>query len=154
NNQVIIGNAGSLAGIQAAVTIFNSPSFDQLTVDDSADGASYPGVAIGGGGITGLAPAALNFTSFSISTLTVLGGGGNNTYTTSGTPASAMTLSAGTGADAVNVQAEAFFLGLTVDTSAGVGAAVITLGDAANTLGGITGPVTVTGAAGDALVLN
>jgi hypothetical protein len=143
-------------GITAAVTIYNGPSYDRLTVDDSADGASYPNVAITGGGITGLAPAPLNFTSYSVSTLTVLGGGGNNTYTISGAPALALTLNPGTGADAVNIQTAAFFAGagLTVDSSAGSGADVITLGDAANTLGGITGPVTVTGAPGDALVVN
>jgi hypothetical protein len=156
NDHVTLGDAGSVQGLTAAVTIYNGPSYDRLTVDDSADGASYPAVAITGGGITGLAPAPLNFTSYSVSTLTVLGGGGNNTYTVTGALALALTLSTGTGVDAVNVQAAAFLSGLTVDSSAGGGADVITLGDAAHTLAGITGPgpVTVTAAAGDALVLN
>jgi hypothetical protein len=67
-----------------------------------------------------------------------------------------VTLNTGGGVDTVNVQAAAFSsgAGLTVDSSAGSGADVINLGDAANTLGGITGPVTVTGAPGDALVVN
>jgi hypothetical protein len=150
---VTVGNLGSLADIQGAVTLFNGPSRDQLTIDDSADPADQTDVVIGDAGVTGLAPVPLNFTSFSINTLSILGGSGNNTYNVTGTPALALALNTGPGVDAVNVQAEAFIFGLTIDSSAGGGADVITLGDAANTLGGITGPVTVT-AAGDALVLN
>src|SRR5262249_41502091 len=140
--------------IQAVVRLFNGPCRDDLIIDDSADPADQTAVVIGDAGVTGLAPAPLNFTAFSIDTLSILGGSGNNTYNVTGTPALAMTLSTGPGVDAVNVQAEAFFLGLTIDSSAGSGADVITLGDAANTLGGIAGAVTVTGAPGDALVVN
>jgi hypothetical protein len=124
-----------------------------VVVDDSADPADHPNVVIGPGGITGLAPAALNFTSFSVSTLTVLGGSGNNAYTISGYPAaSGITLNTGGGVDAVNVQFA--FVPLTIDSTAGSGADVITLGDANATLSGISAAVTVNAAATDSLVLN
>jgi hypothetical protein len=148
---VTVGNLGSLADIQGAVTLFNGPSRDQLTIDDSADAADQNNVVISDTGVTGLAPAPLNFTSFSINMLSIQGGSGNNNYTVTGTPALALALQTGPGVDAVNVQAEAFFR-LTIDSSAGGGADVITLGNAANSLADITGPVTLTGA-GDALVL-
>jgi hypothetical protein len=141
NDVVVIGNAShSLADIQAAVTVYNNPSRDQLTIDDSADPYSHPNVAIGTGGITGLAPAALNFSAYSVDTLTVLGGGGANTYTISGTPANAsMTLDTGAGVDTVNVQATS--VPLTV-IAGGNGSDVVNVGNA-NSLAGINGALTL-----------
>src|SRR5262249_9773263 len=110
------------AGIQGAVTVHNNPSRDTLTIDDSADSGSHPAVTISAAGVTGLAPVPINTTSFSITTLTIFGGSGNNTYAITGTPAvTGVTLNTGSGADAVNVQATS--VPVTVDTlSGGVGA--------------------------------
>jgi hypothetical protein len=132
HNAVTIGNAGSLAGITADVTVFNQPSFDLLTIDDSADTADHPNVVIGAGGVTSLAPAALNFGAFSVSTLNVLGGSGNNGYTVAGTPAfSVMALNAGGGVDAVNIQATSAPLTVTATAGPGGGGAdVVTFGNA------------------------
>jgi hypothetical protein len=97
NNTVNVGNAGSAQGIFGAVTIFNSPSRDQVNIDDSADNGNR-NVTISTSAVTGLAPAAINFTPFSVSTLSVLGGSGNNTYTISGGPVSnSVNLTAGVG---------------------------------------------------------
>jgi hypothetical protein len=145
---VTIGNAGSLAGITAAVTIHNGPARDQLTIDDSADGTKHANVAISATGITGLAPQPLNFTAFSISTLTVKGGSNSNTYTISGTPAAtSVSLNTGTGFDTVNIQAVS--ASLTVTTASRipplgklVGTNVISLGNASG-LAGIQAPVTL-----------
>jgi hypothetical protein len=152
---VTIGSGGSLAGIQAAVTVLNTPSQDQLTIDDSADPGNHPAVTVSAGGVTGLtAPVApINFTASSVSTLTVTGGSGNNTYTVTGGPASqGTTLNTGFGTDTVNVRASAY--PLTVNSASGSGADVITLGDSSNTLSGITGALTLNAAATDSLVLN
>jgi hypothetical protein len=43
------------------------------------------------------------FASFSINTLTVLGGGGDNTYNVTGSPASALTLNDSNGGDTAGV---------------------------------------------------
>jgi hypothetical protein len=106
SDRVTIGN-GHLTGFTAPVTVYNGPSFDQVTVDDSADPANHPGVSVTGAGVTGLTwPfAPLNFTSYSVSTLRLRGGGGTNTYTVSGTPARAgVALDTGAGTDTVDVQ--------------------------------------------------
>jgi hypothetical protein len=145
NDQVIIGTAGSLAGITAAVTVYNGPSRDYVTVDDHADGASHGAVVIGAGGITGLAPASapLNFTAYSVSTLSVFGGGGDNTYTIAATPAdTSMTLDTGGGVDTVNVRGTSS--PLTVTTSGGSGGGgndVVNVG--LGSTQGIFGPVSV-----------
>jgi hypothetical protein len=61
-------------------------------------------------------------------------------------------LNTGTGADTVNVQGAA--AALTINRAGGSGADGINLGDAGNTLSGITAAVTVHAAATDALTLN
>jgi hypothetical protein len=104
NSTVTIGNSGSLAGIHGAVTIHNSPSWDRLTIDDSNDGGNHPAVSVTSGGVSGLAPTAITFTNFSVSTLSLLGGFGTNTYTVNDTPVNtSMTLDSGSSADRINV---------------------------------------------------
>src|SRR5262249_17355906 len=80
HHQANVGNARRVPGIRGAGPILNNPSRDHVTLDDSAD-AGIRNVTISASGVTGLAPAALNFTSFSVNTLTVRGGTANNTYT-------------------------------------------------------------------------
>jgi hypothetical protein len=144
NNQVSIGSAGSMAGLTAAVTVYNGPSRDQLTIDESADSAKHANVAISASGITGLAPQPLNFTAYSISALTVKGGSNSNTYTISDTPAAkSMTLDTGGGVDTVNVQATSAPLTVTTTTGAGgSGKDVVTFGKSGN-LAALQGAVTV-----------
>ena len=148
NNVVTIGNAGSLAGILAALTVSNGPSYDNLIVDDSADTADRT-VTINNSGITGLAPAALNFNAVSITSLTVFGGAGDNTYTVTGPPArTSTTLNTGTGVDTVNVLSsgtsfDLTVFQLTVSSSGGDGNDTVNLGNAGS-MQNIFGVVTVT----------
>jgi hypothetical protein len=152
NNVVTIGNNGSLAGITNPVTVYNVPSRDQLVIDGHADATDHPNVVIAATGITGLAPAALNFTSYSISTLTVKGSSGNNTYWVGGTPAYAsMTLDTGgstdplKGVNNVNVGATSAPLAVTTTTGLGGGGRnVVNITNLAGTLAGIQAPVSVT----------
>jgi hypothetical protein len=67
---VSVGNGGSVQGILGALYVENSPSFNSLNVDDSADLAARVVTlstiapwfdAVPWGSITGLAPAAINF---------------------------------------------------------------------------------------------
>jgi hypothetical protein len=144
NDQVTIGSAGSLSGITAPVTVYNGPSFDHLLIDDSADQANHPNVVINENGITGLASAALIFTDYSINTLEVRGGGGNNTYAISDTPAiDSMTLDTGSGNDTVYVQATSVPLTVkTLTSPGGSGNDQVIIGSA-GWLSGIYAPVTV-----------
>jgi hypothetical protein len=145
---VTVGNAGSLAGIGDAVTIHNSASFDTLTLDDSADGASL-GVSIGSGGVTGLARHPINFTAFSIGSLTIDGGTGSSTYTLTDTPVGhfgPMTLNTGLGGNTVNVQGTTAPLTVNTGTSD-----TVTLTSASNVLDPI-GAVTVNDLTGSSLV--
>ncbi len=149
-NSFFFGTAGSLAGLTAPVTITHA---SQLLVDNSADTTNHASVLISSAGITGLAPAALNFTATTVSTLTVRGGSGNNTYAVTGTPAAtAMTLNPGAGADTIAVQANS--TSLTIDSTAGSGADTVTLGAAPNGLSQIGANVTINAALTDSLVLN
>ena len=115
---VRVGNAGSVQAIAAALTIHNQPARDTLMVDDIAGPVNQPNnVVISASGITGLAPAPINFTSFSISNLSLGGGtGSNNTYNITGIPAlSSMLFNTGNGGNIVNIQATS--APLTVDSN-------------------------------------
>jgi hypothetical protein len=152
---VNVGSANSIAGIQGTLNINNLPSYDQVNLLDGADAAAHPAVAIAAGGVTGLAPAPINFSTSPncVNSLNVTGGGGNNTYTITGSQAFlGTTLNAGGGTDVVNLQGNAY--PVAIITAGGSGADAINLGDAANTLNGITGAVTVNAAGTDALNVN
>jgi hypothetical protein len=121
SSTVNVGNAGSLAGIGAALTIHNNPAYDTVIIDDSADGANRT-VTVSAGGVTGLAPNPINFTNFSVSNLTINGGTGNNVYTITDTPVvffGSMTLDTGSGTDTTNVLADSAPLTITVSTGSG-----------------------------------
>jgi hypothetical protein len=140
---VTIGNAGSLAGIQGAVTVHNQPALDALTIDDSNDSGNHSNVTISSAGVTGLAPVAISFTSFSVSRLTINGGTGNCSYTVTDTPAlGGITLNTGSGTNAVNVQGTSF-RPLLVDTPSGSqSSTTVTIGNAGS-LAGIHAAVTI-----------
>jgi hypothetical protein len=153
NDVVNIGNANSVAGILGTVSIFDNPSRDRININDQADTADHPGVVItnaGAGGVTGLAPAAINFTSAGCNQLVVNTGSGNNTVTIPSTPAStSVTVNTGAGgAAAVNVQGNS----VPVIVNAG-GTDTVTLSNAAHTLDGISN-VTVNGSTSSAVVVD
>jgi Domain of unknown function (DUF4394)/Calx-beta domain len=105
NDTVRLGDAGSVQGITAAVTVSNPAALTDLVIDDSTD-ATGRTVTLSDSSVTGLAPAALNFTSTDIGSLTVSGGTGGNSFTVTNTLfSSTTTLNAGTGNDTVVVQA-------------------------------------------------
>jgi hypothetical protein len=150
-----LGAAGTLIGIIAPVTIFNGPSYFHVNVNDGADNAHHPNVILSPGGLTGLALAAINFstTPICLSTLNISVGNGNNTYTITGSQAYQGTiLNTGIGTDTVNVQGITH--PLSVNSAGGSGADAINLGDAGNTLAGITAAVTVHASATDTLTIN
>src|SRR5262249_52207553 len=81
---VTIGNAGSVQGILGAVNVSSTTGTIALTMDDSLDSTGRT-VTISATQIIGLAPAAITYAN--LSSLTVDGGTGGNTFTVQGTPA-------------------------------------------------------------------
>jgi hypothetical protein len=142
---VTIGNAGTVQGVMGAVTVTNIFGLTALTVDDSADAGARI-ARITNAAITGLAPAAINYVAADLSSLTINGGTGGNTFTVASTPSNAFglstTLNSGTGADTVTVQTTTG--PLTVNGQDGRD--TVTIGNAGNTQG-IRGAVSVTNAA-------
>jgi hypothetical protein len=138
NDVVNLGNANSVDGIRGAVTI-NAAAGTRVNVNASADNGDHPNVTLSATGLTGLAPAAINFGTDSVTTLIVTAGNGANTYTISGTPGTVGTLwNTGAGTDTVNVQATTRGLGINVQ--GGGGNDVVNLGNA-NSVAGIAGGV-------------
>jgi hypothetical protein len=148
NDVVNLGTpAGSLSGIQAPVTIFNGPSRDSVNINGSADAGDHNVTFSDTGpsaGIAGLAPAEIYLNSYSVSTLSVRGGTGNNTYTVASTPAyTSVTLDTGSGIDTTNVQVTTAPLAVNTTTGAGGdGNDVVNIGSN-NTLAFISRTVTI-----------
>jgi hypothetical protein len=91
HDTINVGNAGSVQGILAPVTITNPPNWNTINIDDSADPAAryvqlntFTSGGESWGNISGLAPAAISYKY-------------NDTFS--------VNLTTGTGADTVNVQA-------------------------------------------------
>jgi hypothetical protein len=104
NAPATINVGDGLVGVQSilgTLNINNPLSPTALNVDDSADHASHPNVVLSSGSLTGLAPAAINFGSASVASLTLTGGQGGNTFDLSaGTSATAVvTLTGGGGSN-------------------------------------------------------
>jgi hypothetical protein len=142
---VILGSlapslGGTLANITGPVSVANTKGTTALTVDDSGDSSPKTAVTITSGSITGLAPATISYAN--LSSLTVRGGSGGNTFSVQSTPAST-TLDSGTGNDAVNVQGTVNPLAIQGQQ----GNDTVVIGSLAPSLGGtlanITGPVSV-----------
>ena len=113
---VTIGNAGSTVGIEGAVTIDNASSYTHITIDNSAESMARA-ATLADSGISGAAPAAINWTAADIS---------------------AIALTMGTGPDVVNV--------LSTQSSVTIqgtdGHDTVTIGNASG-VQGIAGPVDV-----------
>ncbi len=85
NDEVLIGDNGSVQGIRGAVQIYNPSYRTDLGIDDSAD-TSAQTAEISDQDVYGLAPADIYFHTNSLSSLTILGGSGGNTFDIIDTP--------------------------------------------------------------------
>ncbi len=153
---VNLGSNYALLGIVRPVTINNSVGSVQVNVNDQPDLDSHPNTRLSLGGLTGLAPAPINFGPSAVTNLTINDGRGNDTYTIAGCPLTSV-LNAGPGTDVIYVQGLPAFAHLTLNTAAGSGADTVILGDASQTLSGLSGvlsSITLNGKPGDALVVN
>jgi hypothetical protein len=102
-DQVNIGNAGSVQGIAGALTIANTLSFTNLLINDSADTTART-AAYTSTGVTGVAPAAINWVATDISgVMLTMGTGADTVNVLSSAPFSALTIRGTDGADQVNV---------------------------------------------------
>lgn len=102
-DQVNIGNAGSVQGIAAPVTVKNTFSFTALTIDDSADATGQTATVVSGA-VTGIAPAAINWSPLDISIVQLNAGFGNDTVNVLATDTFAPVSIQGTdGFDQVNI---------------------------------------------------
>jgi hypothetical protein len=144
---VNVGNNGSLAGINGALTLNNALSWSHVNINDVADNAAHPNVTLTANSLTGLAPAPITFQVDSLDGLNISAGNGNNNYTVVNTVYSSATggnrtiLNTGTGNDTVNVQGTVASAPLTVEPGANVND-VVNVGYA-NSLAGINGEVAV-----------
>jgi hypothetical protein len=125
NDTVVVSNNGSVQGIQANLSIDNAGGSTAVTVDDSADMTART-ATLTASALTGLAPAAIGYGP-GVSSLTVNGGSGGNSFAVQGTAA----LSGGT------------------TLNAGAGGDTISVGSAANTLDPLLGPLAVNGQGGN-----
>jgi hypothetical protein len=102
-NTVTVGN--SIHGVQdilGSVYLSNSSRTD-LTVDDSADSRGQNAL-ISATQITGMLPSSINYATTTLSSLTIDGGSGGNTFNVLSTAAgTTVTINAGTGSDTIIV---------------------------------------------------
>jgi hypothetical protein len=88
----------------SSVSLAPSDGTTAVVVDDSADTADETNITLSNSRLTGLALGTINFGTSGVTSLTIMGGDGNNVYTVTGTPASqATTLNTGGGTDTINV---------------------------------------------------
>jgi hypothetical protein len=164
---VNIGNAGSVQAVLDPITITGNDD-TIVNVDDSADTTGRT-ASLSAAVLTGIAPAAINYSS--LATLSVTFGSGDDNLTISNTAASTTTnintaagddtvtvqgdtgptnINVGIGTNTVNIQAAA---GTTAITTPGGGVTTTTLGNSGN-VDGITGALTITGAGNDTLIVD
>jgi len=138
---VYVGNAASLSGIQGILTVQNegapltkSPAAINLHLADTAEAQGKTATITGSGdlfSITGFAPAEVEYSSSSLKSLVLDGGSGSDTFNVeavgSGTP---VAINTGEANDTVNI------------------------GNTSNTLDTIQGPVTVNGGNTDTINVN
>ena len=158
---VNVGAGGSVQNIKGTLNIRNSASFSAINMDNSLDPVGR-GVLLaanntsGEGSVLGLAPADILYRTFDVSTLTINGGTGADTFNVNSTAANvsgpaATVLNAGGGADAINVRSTSG----PISVNAGPGNDAVTVGSLANTLDPIKAVVTVNGQAdSDVLTVN
>jgi Bacterial Ig-like domain len=117
-----------MQGLSGTISVGNAEGSTALTLDDSEDTTGQTATMTDNGTtgtVTGLSPATINYTDAGISSLTVNGGSGGNTFTVDGTlvnPAfnpTPETLNTGAGDDTTSVQATSAGSTLTVNGGAG-----------------------------------
>lgn len=135
-NTINVTNAGSTQGIASPLTIENSWGLNTVTVDDSADtiartvtlGTAAPaGDSDPFGTVSGISPGTITYESADVSSMTIDGGSGGNTFNVSNTPVSTVggsggtpiTLNAGAGSDSINLSGQGAGTTLTVNGQAG-----------------------------------
>jgi acrosin len=124
---------GVLANIMGPVSVANSTGQTALIVDDSGD-ATGQKATVTNSSISGTWSAGtIHYTGGQVSSLTILGGGGGNTFTIVSTGSQTLNLSSGTGNDVVNVQAISGPLNL----NGQAGSDMVTLGSLAPAIGGV-----------------
>jgi autotransporter-associated beta strand protein len=141
---ITVGNSGSVQAIAGTLNLEDTPSFNSIIIDDSADATARtvtmstlgpnPNDSKGDndawGQIIGLAPAAINFEYFDTNDVKIDAGTGNNTFDFQSVGATTV-LNTGSGNDTVSV------------------------GSAANTLVDVVAPLNVHGQGGtDQLIVN
>jgi autotransporter-associated beta strand protein len=98
---------GTLANIKGQIVLlsYGSPNLSSITIDDSGDMTAHPKVVLDDHQLTGLAPATISFGAgpgFDSASISILGGGGNDTFTVaSPSPFTGITLDGGGGANAL-----------------------------------------------------
>ena len=152
-----IGDNGSVQGITAPISIAALPASEALTVDDSADTQDRSDVIVKEGAILNLAPAAISFSSGTLTSLTIMGGSAD-TFQVLGTPTNqslihpTTTIDTGSGTDTINVQGTTGDLVIDGNNPEFEGQDTINIGSQAPSLSGtlasITGTVTVTNTSG------
>jgi hypothetical protein len=118
-----------------------------LTVDDSSDGLGGKNVTISATALTGLTPAAIQYSSSELSSFTVDGGAGKNTFTINDPSTSPFTLNLGNGGSTVNIQATAGPVAINYPTQSSNAFVIVTVGNAGS-VQGIVGQVTLTNTSG------
>jgi hypothetical protein len=102
---VTVGNAGSAQGVTGTLALSGPVGAIALTVDDSANPATYSApVTVTTASVTGMTPAAINFTAGQLASLVLKGSSGNDTYNVTSTAAATpVIINAGTGFDTANL---------------------------------------------------
>jgi len=148
SNAVTIGNNHIADGINGTVNVTGTGA-DTLTIDDSGNSAAKTAV-VSSSSVTGVSPAAVNYTG--LAKLTVLLGSGSDNVTIASTNASTTTLvNTGGGNDSVRVNATSG--PTTVNTGSGVN--TVSIGTSIpSTVNGIQGALTIIGSGHDSLSLD
>jgi hypothetical protein len=136
-----------MQGLAGTINVDNLLGFTALTLDDSQDTTGQTALLFNdgtNGQVTGLSPATINYVDNDVSSLTVNGGSGGNTFTVDGTidnPFSApalTTLNTGVGDDSTFVEATNAIGPLTINGQAGQDTVSISFfGSVANILGAV-----------------
>src|SRR5262249_41065285 len=89
-DSVTVGNAGSVQAVRGTPPVSTPPrgGYTDLTIDNTAVAPASQNIPLGATGITGLAPAAINYAQGDLRALNVSIGGSNSFVTIPGTPSS------------------------------------------------------------------
>jgi hypothetical protein len=160
SDNVNVGKAGSLAGVQADVMVKNDLGLTALTINDSTDATAQTvtlDVANGMGTVKGMGPT-ISYLADDLRSLTVLAGKGGNTINVLNTAVfqdltKTTTVRSGQGKDVVNVLGTTGALTVDLQGTASGQADSVAIGNAGKTQG-IAGAVAVMAGSGYRLVVD